>query len=995
MKECNIKGASKMSKKEILEMIKDNPEELEGAGFFSAFKRMRENIGRAISGATKSLGRVASLPVKGVQRIFSVPKWWNNISKKNLQKYGDFPVVKLQIYRTPLSGMLNTLMDALSFGKMSELKKKYGFDKFFHLSLIATIKTPQGEKNLIIEKNEAPTISSDYKTTDLTEGLSLPNPPQGLTIKNMMEKTIQKVGVDRFFLYDAFTTNCQRFILDILESNGLETPEAKEFLFQDLSQLAEELPQEFKGLARGLTDIGAWGAKMLGRGEELEGGRDFYCGAKDNPPAGKEFGTRAQCEQRPSQIRRYGVFGENQQQQQQEIEPDSEAEDSEEDVPAPPKEQPKPKPEVPKEVIKEIKEENYPKDVEKEILDEVINVPSIAVLPIMDYNSYPLVINRTASQDETEQDKEITLFTYSTLNLHKNIDDTLEAKVDFINGMTNIVLFKINSIVSKDKKFPYDKFLEENIDFITSYQTIPKFKDKSLKDVAKYISDEVDKVEIYIGTNFKDAVLSLFNTYANAEEGRQQPLFLEVKRIFDKKIDRSSFKQQQDSNILIEKYKGSDILFTFYPQQADNLKYSKCLNVFHIEKNNSNIKNIKDILKEEGKNYVWFICQENSIKRNNWTNRKVKKFNKIIDNVVDKLMDIDYSKPDHREICSKPSLYADISRLGAIVMNRKKNVVEITTVCELSSSVVNNKNVSNIIRIDPDKMEDYNIKEGSRSLYINILCSNGGARDLFRELKKENVLKNENSIDTKFWEKLLFIHLSAINSFNTLNFYYNNGWSRYDSLNYDNTEARSFNRYLKNYFFDYTPEEKKEIFKNMAGIFSDGLYSVPDSPLYHSGLTPYYYFYDDELEKKIRDIYYESDSYNFYNKDIKKNLFDVMKDIINIKITGSTKTGLINKINKIEKYISDNKQLLRESRPVRKICKPDFVNNKLEGGGKNNLYSYIEDIDDADNKEGDEIVEIYDSFNGSGITEEINKYSYQMPKGNMDMWRNQIQYLPF
>jgi superfamily II DNA or RNA helicase/predicted RNA methylase len=256
MKDYGINGVSKMSKKDILEMIQDNKSELEGAGLFDALKRMRNNIGKSINKSVKS-----------VKKLFSIPKEWNNISKKNLEEYGNFPVVELQIYRTPLAKVMDTILTAFSFGKIDELKEKYGYDNFFHLSLIATVKTTLGEKNLIIEKNEAPTISTSYQTTELTEVLTLPPPPNNLTVKNMMLNTIKKVGNDRFFLYDAFSSNCQRFILDVLESNGLETPEAEEFIYQNVSELAKELPQKFKDFSRGITDATAWTAKMLGRGE--------------------------------------------------------------------------------------------------------------------------------------------------------------------------------------------------------------------------------------------------------------------------------------------------------------------------------------------------------------------------------------------------------------------------------------------------------------------------------------------------------------------------------------------------------------------------------------------------------------------------------------------------------------------------------------------------------------------------------------------------------
>jgi len=278
LRQHKIRGVGKLNKKELMELIEGNKEVLEGAGFFDTLRRFGTSVSKGVS-------RAVSLPAKGLKRIFTPSKWWNNTSENTLSKFGNDNVIRIQIYRTPLGGMLNTLMSALSFGKIDELKKKYGYDKFYHLSLIATVMTSQGEKNIIVEKNEAPFITTVYETSELTEMMSLDRPiPPNFSLKNMLDNTIASVGVDRFFLYDAFTTNCQMFLVDILKTNGLLTEKAREFIYQDMTQLAEELPQAFKGTARALTDVGAVVSKLRGKGNG-----DEYARARD---ADKPIETR-------------------------------------------------------------------------------------------------------------------------------------------------------------------------------------------------------------------------------------------------------------------------------------------------------------------------------------------------------------------------------------------------------------------------------------------------------------------------------------------------------------------------------------------------------------------------------------------------------------------------------------------------------------------------------------------------------------------------------
>jgi hypothetical protein len=263
LKGSGIKGTSKMSKKELIEMIEENKDTLQGAGFFDFLSKAGSFISRGVS-------KAVSLPAKGIQRIFSPSKDLNNVSKKTLQQYGRFPIKRLQIYRTPLSKMLDTMLSAVSFGKIDELKEKYGYDKFYHLALVATLKLPKGEKNIIIEKNEAPNISTQYETSELTEMDELPPITREITLEQLIYNTIQAVQ-ERFFKYDAFSTNCQLFIIDILRTNGLLDREAENFILQPMDKLAEELPAYVKGTAKFITDLGGTVAKLTGKGNKNSG----------------------------------------------------------------------------------------------------------------------------------------------------------------------------------------------------------------------------------------------------------------------------------------------------------------------------------------------------------------------------------------------------------------------------------------------------------------------------------------------------------------------------------------------------------------------------------------------------------------------------------------------------------------------------------------------------------------------------------------------------
>lgn len=216
---------------------------LEGAGLFDWVKEKASAIGSK------------------VKEFFS-PRLdnYNNKSKKTIEQYGNVPVKQLFISRTPVGGMLNNLINFISLGKWEELKKKYAFDKLFHLSLVARL---SNGKDIILEKNEVVNISPDYKVYKDTESLDIPFSGE-LTINKILETARQNVGDRTFFDYEGFTNNCQFFIKYLLEGQGLYSQQAKDFLFQDLEEIYKGLPSYVPYIMKGATRLGNIVNKITG-----------------------------------------------------------------------------------------------------------------------------------------------------------------------------------------------------------------------------------------------------------------------------------------------------------------------------------------------------------------------------------------------------------------------------------------------------------------------------------------------------------------------------------------------------------------------------------------------------------------------------------------------------------------------------------------------------------------------------------------------------------
>lgn len=204
---------------------------------------------------------------KGVEKVkdFFSPRLddYNNTSKKTLNQYGNLPIKSLTIYRTPINNLIDTALNAISFGKFSELKKKYEFDKLFHLALVANV----GDKNVIIEKNETINIDTSYKTSSDTQIFNIPLGGRNITINQILETARRKVGDKTFFDYDAFKNNCQFFIRYLLEGQGLYSKQAEAFLFQDVEGIYKGLPSYVSKIAKAITTTGAVISKIRGKGK--------------------------------------------------------------------------------------------------------------------------------------------------------------------------------------------------------------------------------------------------------------------------------------------------------------------------------------------------------------------------------------------------------------------------------------------------------------------------------------------------------------------------------------------------------------------------------------------------------------------------------------------------------------------------------------------------------------------------------------------------------
>ena len=189
--------------------------------------------------------------------------------KNILEKYGDKKIRAIRIGRRPINSKVEKAFDIISLGTWSKLRDKYYYDVLFHLFLIITL---EDEVIISLEKNSIVTMTLDDNRCSAPdiECVELEYPADSITLDDLVKKTLERIGGERFFVYHPFDQNCQIFIRDILQTFNLLSAKANEFIYQDIGQIVKRLPFYVKWTAKAVTDVDATVSKVTGAGHDCD-----------------------------------------------------------------------------------------------------------------------------------------------------------------------------------------------------------------------------------------------------------------------------------------------------------------------------------------------------------------------------------------------------------------------------------------------------------------------------------------------------------------------------------------------------------------------------------------------------------------------------------------------------------------------------------------------------------------------------------------------------
>ena len=147
--------------------------------------------------------------------------------RKLIEQVGGEKVEKLTLFRYPIQ--------LSKFAKFIGALKSTPYDDLIHIGVVINGKYLT-EKDAVLNFERAGVPSQSTDTMDVQLGT------KSITINDLLENTRKRMGDERFSTYKALSWNCQDYLQNMLEANGVSTAETTKFIKQDLEQVVKNLP---------------------------------------------------------------------------------------------------------------------------------------------------------------------------------------------------------------------------------------------------------------------------------------------------------------------------------------------------------------------------------------------------------------------------------------------------------------------------------------------------------------------------------------------------------------------------------------------------------------------------------------------------------------------------------------------------------------------------------------------------------------------------------
>jgi hypothetical protein len=175
---------------------------------------------------------------------------------KVLKKVRNETINSIVVCRCPIPSMIQTALQIASFNSVP-------YNKLFHLFIIIN-------GHVLLEKNSVINMQINPRLNGDMEHLTAPD-PQNTTINEFVRRCLNVMGETKFFSYSGYDNNCQSFVLNLLNSNGILTNELDTFIKQNTESIFANNPT-LRKLTNNITDLDGRFHELIGGDVEKENG---------------------------------------------------------------------------------------------------------------------------------------------------------------------------------------------------------------------------------------------------------------------------------------------------------------------------------------------------------------------------------------------------------------------------------------------------------------------------------------------------------------------------------------------------------------------------------------------------------------------------------------------------------------------------------------------------------------------------------------------------
>jgi len=198
------------------------------------FKKLGDYFKRAV----KTIGQVGTKLYNWINDKPLLQDFSEN-AKRFLEVYGESIIVNVKVCRAPINSYLQRFLDNINRGNFNLANEINKPDLLFHVWMEITFNLNGKVGTCTFEKNDKPEFR--LGTKQYTSFISVPV-LKNLTIDQMCEEAITRVGRQRYFIYRWDSFNCQQFIKDNLTSNSFGwNQQIETFVMQDLTHLINQV----------------------------------------------------------------------------------------------------------------------------------------------------------------------------------------------------------------------------------------------------------------------------------------------------------------------------------------------------------------------------------------------------------------------------------------------------------------------------------------------------------------------------------------------------------------------------------------------------------------------------------------------------------------------------------------------------------------------------------------------------------------------------------